>query len=131
MTQPSSDLDVLSSILSLSLSLSLSARCDVLRGAVLNHSSNLCAVQEYAVASRIRCPRLERLRWRVDVVISSGSLSRVMRPTILMQVRRLMCSCACACAHQEIAGCLCCWVDVLVTVLVLLADGLVARLRGC
>lgn len=32
---------------------------------------------------------LSKLRWRVDVVISSGSLSRVMRPTILMQVSSL------------------------------------------
>lgn len=38
-----------------------------------------------AVSNRIRCPRLQQLRWRVDVIISSGSLSRVMRPTILMQ----------------------------------------------
>jgi len=43
-------------------------------------------VEAYAISNRIRCPRLERLRWRVDVVISSGSLSRVMRPTILMQM---------------------------------------------
>lgn len=43
-------------------------------------------IESFAIANRIRCPRLEQLRWRVDVVISSGSLSRVMRPTILMQM---------------------------------------------
>lgn len=35
---------------------------------------------------RIRLPALEKVRWRIDVSISSGSLSRVMRPNILMQV---------------------------------------------
>ena len=30
--------------------------------------------------------KLDKLRWRVDVIISSGSLSRVMRPSILMQL---------------------------------------------
>lgn len=43
-------------------------------------------MQAHALAARIRCPRLERLRWRVDVVISTGSLSRVMRPTLLFQM---------------------------------------------
>lgn len=35
---------------------------------------------------RIRFPKLDKLRWRVDVVISSGSLSRVMRPSIMFQL---------------------------------------------
>lgn len=43
-------------------------------------------IEAHAIAARIRCPRLQRLRWRVDVVISSGSLSRVMRPSLLMQM---------------------------------------------
>jgi hypothetical protein len=43
-------------------------------------------IERAALANRIRFPRLEKLRWRVDVVISSGSLSRVLRPTILMQM---------------------------------------------
>lgn len=33
-----------------------------------------------------RRTKLDLLRWRIDVVISSGSLSRVMRPSILMQM---------------------------------------------
>jgi hypothetical protein len=36
--------------------------------------------------NKIKFPSLQKLRWRIDVVISSGSLSRVMRPSILMQV---------------------------------------------
>jgi hypothetical protein len=43
-------------------------------------------IERAALAHRIRFPRLEKLRWRVDVIISSGSLSRVLRPTILMQM---------------------------------------------
>lgn len=39
-----------------------------------------------ALEHRIRFPRLDKLRWRIDVSISSGSLSRVMRPSILMQM---------------------------------------------
>jgi hypothetical protein len=38
-----------------------------------------------AVARRVRLPALAGLRWRVDVCISSGLLSRVMRPNILLQ----------------------------------------------
>jgi hypothetical protein len=40
-----------------------------------------------AIQSRVQFLKLEKLRWRIDVVISSGSLTRVMRPNILMQVR--------------------------------------------
>lgn len=43
-------------------------------------------IENSALQYRIRLPRLEKLRWRVDVIISSGSLSRVLRPTILMQM---------------------------------------------
>ncbi len=35
--------------------------------------------------SAVRYPTLEELKWRVDVTISSSSLSRVLKPTILMQ----------------------------------------------
>jgi hypothetical protein len=38
------------------------------------------------LASRLQYKQLERFRWRVDVVISSGSLTRVMRPNIIAQV---------------------------------------------
>lgn len=43
-------------------------------------------IERAALSHRIRFPRLEKLRWRVDVIISSGSLNRVLRPTILMQM---------------------------------------------
>lgn len=39
-----------------------------------------------AVANRIQFPKLHKLRWRIDVTISSGMLSRIMRPNILMQM---------------------------------------------
>lgn len=38
-------------------------------------------------AASTELPRLVHMRWRVDVSISSGSLARVMRPVILVQVR--------------------------------------------
>jgi hypothetical protein len=44
--------------------------------------------QHYRISS---FHKLEKVRWRIDVVISSGSLSRVMRPNILIQVRDLCC----------------------------------------
>ena len=47
-------------------------------------------LESRAVALRPGFPHMQKLRWRVDVNISSGSLSRVMRPTILMQVRFLI-----------------------------------------
>lgn len=37
-------------------------------------------------AASTELPRLVHMRWRVDVSISSGSLARVMRPVILVQV---------------------------------------------
>ena len=43
-------------------------------------------IESYSINSRISFPRLIKLRWRVDVIISSGSLSRVLRPIILMQM---------------------------------------------
>ena len=43
-------------------------------------------LQKTLVDKRIRFPRLQKLRWRIDVTISSGSLSRVMRPSILMEM---------------------------------------------
>lgn len=43
-------------------------------------------MEEVIVDNRISFSRLEKLRWRIDVAISSGSLSRVMRPSILMQI---------------------------------------------
>eukprot|EP01040_Poterioochromonas_malhamensis_P003304 gene3304-3524_t len=39
-----------------------------------------------ATQHRVQFFKLEKIRWRIDVVISSGSLSRVMKPNILMQM---------------------------------------------
>jgi hypothetical protein len=36
--------------------------------------------------TKCKFPSLQKLRWRVDVVISSGSLSRIMRPIMMFQV---------------------------------------------
>ena len=44
------------------------------------------ALEASALSRRVRLPTLRNLRWRVDVCISSGLLSRVMRPNILLQV---------------------------------------------
>ena len=43
-----------------------------------------CEVQLYE--KRLGFPTVSKLRWRVDVVISTGSLSKVMRPSITFQV---------------------------------------------
>jgi hypothetical protein len=43
-------------------------------------------MESRALTNRLHFAKLQKLRWRVDVAISSGSLSRVMRPTVLMQV---------------------------------------------
>jgi len=45
------------------------------------------ATLESAVAARrLRLPRIENLYWRVDITISTTSLSRVMKPTISFSV---------------------------------------------
>ena len=56
---------------------------DDLGQAILRSRSSL---EQTALHRRIRFPKLDKLRWRIDVVISSGSLSRVMRPYILLQM---------------------------------------------
>lgn len=43
-------------------------------------------LESAALTNRLHFAKLEKLRWRIDVIISSGSLSRIMRPSILMQV---------------------------------------------
>ncbi len=43
-------------------------------------------IESHIMTHRIQFHKLEKVRWRMDVVISSGSLSRVMRPNIMMQV---------------------------------------------
>eukprot|EP01031_Cornospumella_fuschlensis_P025604 gene25604-30922_t len=42
--------------------------------------------QTMVSTKRISFAKLQKLRWRIDVCISTGSLSRVMRPQILMQM---------------------------------------------
>jgi hypothetical protein len=37
-------------------------------------------------ASRVSLPSIVNVRWRVDVTISSTSLSRVFRPSVLLQL---------------------------------------------
>lgn len=44
------------------------------------------ALEAAALRDRIGFPNLSKFRWRIDVSISSGSLSRVMRPSIMMQM---------------------------------------------
>ena len=54
----------------------------------LGNAINKCrsALEMNAVTKSIGFPKISSFRWRVDVVISSGSLSRVMRPNIVMQL---------------------------------------------
>lgn len=52
----------------------------------LQVKNNRLSFESLAIANRVQFHKLEKVRWRIDVVISSGSLSRVMRPNILMQM---------------------------------------------
>jgi hypothetical protein len=52
--------------------------------AVIRRSRDI--LEKAANDNRVRFPRLDALRWRVDVSISSSSLSRVMQPAILMEM---------------------------------------------
>lgn len=42
-------------------------------------------LEQSVITKRVQFPRLEKLRWRVDVTISCSALQRVMRPNILFQ----------------------------------------------
>lgn len=64
-----------------------------------------------ATQKRIHFPKLEKVRWRIDVAISSGSLTRVMRPNILMQVRVLVIIYAIICRVVVLCLLYCCCVD--------------------
>jgi hypothetical protein len=44
------------------------------------------ALEKLATLHRVGFPVLRRLRWRVDVVISTGSLGRVMKPVLMLQM---------------------------------------------
>ena len=56
---------------------------DEISKAIVDYRSD---IEASAQVQRIHFAKFERLRWRIDIVISTGTLSRVMRPTILMQV---------------------------------------------
>ncbi|XP_077984474.1 COMM domain-containing protein 5-like [Glandiceps talaboti] len=50
------------------------------------YGSRRAVIEESAVKNRTRLPSLERLKWRVDVAISTSVLNRVLEPTILMEM---------------------------------------------
>ena len=43
-------------------------------------------IEKIAIGSSIRYPTLKSANWRVDVTISTSSLSRVLKPSVLMQL---------------------------------------------
>jgi len=43
-------------------------------------------LETMALSHRCRFPTIDKFRWRVDVTISSGLLSKIMRPNLLFQV---------------------------------------------
>ena len=43
-------------------------------------------LEQVAFQERIRFPQLTKFRWRIDITISSGQLSRIMRPSLLVQM---------------------------------------------
>jgi COMM domain containing 5 len=43
-------------------------------------------LESAALSSRLRCPTVTKFRWRIDVTMSTGLLSKVMRPSIMMQL---------------------------------------------
>lgn len=47
-------------------------------------------LQDAAIASCVSYPTLQSVKWRIDICISSSSLSRVLKPTILMRVCSLI-----------------------------------------
>ncbi len=62
-------------------------------------SASRLSLEGRALENRSGFPGLHKLRWRIDVTISSSSLSRIMRPSILFQVNKVFsvflffCSC--------------------------------------
>jgi hypothetical protein len=49
-------------------------------------NSNRVTIEKTMISHRVGLRRLNRLRWRTDVCISSGQLKSVLRPSILIQV---------------------------------------------
>jgi hypothetical protein len=64
--------------------MNLPANCVQLVAAALKRER--LELEASSLATRTRLPRLEGLTWRVDVTISSSSLLRVFRPSIMMQM---------------------------------------------
>ena len=50
-----------------------------------SYSALLSNVDDLLPHKNAQCPQLERLKWRVDVTVSTSALSRAMIPTILMK----------------------------------------------
>ncbi len=44
------------------------------------------SIEKLLIINRIKYPTITKLRWRIDVIISSGSLSKVMKPSIIVQL---------------------------------------------
>ncbi|XP_066437864.1 COMM domain-containing protein 5 [Eleutherodactylus coqui] len=51
------------------------------------YGSRRPVLEDAAIKQGIRLPTVEDMRWRVDVAISSSSLSRALQPSILMQMK--------------------------------------------
>jgi len=43
-------------------------------------------LESAALSRRLRCAQISKFRWRIDVTMSTGLLSKVMRPSILVQM---------------------------------------------
>lgn len=56
--------------------------------------SRRALLESMMLSHRCRFPTIDKFRWRVDVTISSGLLSKVMRPNLLFQVGNIF---ACFC----------------------------------
>lgn len=43
-------------------------------------------LESSALGRRLRCPQIAKFRWRIDITMSTGLLSKVMRPSIMVQM---------------------------------------------
>ncbi|XP_070554256.1 COMM domain-containing protein 5-like [Ptychodera flava] len=50
------------------------------------YGSKRAVIDDASIKQRTRLPSLERLKWRVDVAISTSVLNRVLEPTIMMEM---------------------------------------------
>mmetsp|Transcript_2935 Transcript_2935/g.3970 ORF Transcript_2935/g.3970 Transcript_2935/m.3970 type:complete len:240 (-) Transcript_2935:57-776(-) len=65
--------------------ISLGFKADIADVFVHHIHSNRFNIERVSMRNRIHYPRLERLKWRIDLTISSSRLKRVMVPTVTMQ----------------------------------------------